>query len=84
MLKKLTFGSFPTIHFPDRGYLSFLGEDIEDVELYSFECTITGFAETMTRFKKLKILTLNLENSLEFRGAVILLFRSNETLVYDN
>lgn len=81
-LRKLTYGSFPTAYYPDRGYLSFLGEEIEDVELYTFQCVITHFSENITRFKKLKTLTLNLENSLEFRGAVNLIFQPTAILVW--
>lgn len=83
-LKKLSFGSFSTTNHPDRGYMSFLGEDIEEMDLYSFECIISTFAKNIERFKKLKHLTLHLENSLEFRGEFILLLHPTETLVWSS
>lgn len=66
-LKKLTFGThswsiYDAWSISARNlYLSFFGENIETMELYSFDCRISNFVERITRFKKLKELKLHVD-----------------------
>lgn len=77
-LESLTFGTFSTTSQPERGYLSFLGRNIEDLTLFTFDFLITTFAENLSRFKKLKRLHLHLTSTMELKGYMYFYIHSNQ------
>lgn len=74
-LKKLAFGCFSTTFSPERGFMSCLGEGIEELELFTFNYGLNNFSKSISRFKTLKRLVLHLTKMMHLKMEWLLMFQ---------
>lgn len=83
-LKSLEFDCFPVSRHWERGYLSFLGENVEDVTLLNFDADMATFAKNISTFKNLKRLVLRLNSSIETTGDITVFLSRPTVLVWSS